>query len=162
MAAMDGRVSLCLACRISSCWRVDVNCTVLPARFKTVIGVLLPPKKKEKGKMANIVEPAASPPTVATTQSTRYWIDDGSVVFQVGTQSTLCRRELTIHNFKAGSVLYKIHLSHLKQLSSVVRGIFEIPDNTAGPKQGSEEKPILLEFFSPVVFEDFLSWIYRP
>ncbi|KAJ7645863.1 hypothetical protein B0H17DRAFT_1338951 [Mycena rosella] len=86
---------------------------------------------------------ADTSPLVQPTQSTRFWIDDGSVVF------------------RAGDVLYKVHLSHLKQLSPVVRGIFEIPDSMTGAKQGSEENPIILEFFSAVVFDDFLSWIYR-
>ncbi|KAJ7832358.1 hypothetical protein B0H13DRAFT_2370978 [Mycena leptocephala] len=36
-----------------------------------------------------------------------------------------------------------------------------IPDNIAGPKQGSEVNPILLDFFTTDVFEDFLAWIYR-
>ncbi|KAJ7199376.1 hypothetical protein GGX14DRAFT_332003, partial [Mycena pura] len=58
-------------------------------------------------------------------------------------------------------VLYKVHLSNMKRLSPVVQGIFEIPDSAAGPKQGSEENPIILQFFTTTVFEDFLAWIYR-
>jgi len=58
-------------------------------------------------------------------------------------------------------MLYKVHLSNMKRLSPVVQGIFGIPDSAGGPKQGSEENPITLEFFTTTVFEDFLAWIYR-
>ncbi|KAJ7728947.1 hypothetical protein DFH07DRAFT_757074, partial [Mycena maculata] len=63
--------------------------------------------------------------------------------------------------FKVENMLYKVHLSNLKKLSPVVQGIFEIPSLGSGPPQGSDENPILLEFFTPAVFEDFLAWIYR-
>ncbi|KAJ7495757.1 hypothetical protein B0H11DRAFT_2389353 [Mycena galericulata] len=87
-------------------------------------------------------QPVQNPPQLLT-QSSKYWIDDGSVTFRVE------------------NMLYKVHLSNLKKLSPVVQGIFEIPSLGSGPPQGSDENPILLEFFTPVVFEDFLAWIYR-
>ncbi|KAJ7221833.1 hypothetical protein B0H12DRAFT_1241202 [Mycena haematopus] len=78
------------------------------------------------------------------TQSSRFWIDNGSIHFQVGT------------------VLYKVHKSNFTKLSPVVASILDIPDNTTGgPRQGSETNPIILEFFTTEVFEDFLAWIYR-
>ncbi|KAJ7730651.1 hypothetical protein B0H14DRAFT_2238281, partial [Mycena olivaceomarginata] len=59
------------------------------------------------------------------------------------------------------TIVYKVHGSNFQRLSPVVASILDIPDNMMGPKQGSEENPILLEFFTVEVFEDFLKWIYR-
>ncbi|KAF8216783.1 hypothetical protein K438DRAFT_2007556 [Mycena galopus ATCC 62051] len=85
----------------------------------------------------------SSPDTAPPKKSSNFWIYDGSIHFQVET------------------VVYKVHGSNFQRLSPVVASILDIPDNTIGPKQGSEENPILLEFFTVEVFEDFLKWIYR-
>ncbi|KAJ7645240.1 hypothetical protein DFH06DRAFT_1333528 [Mycena polygramma] len=86
---------------------------------------------------------AASVDPAAARPSDKYWLEDGSVHFQVE------------------DVVYKVHVSHFKILSPNVASILNIPDNMAGPKQGSEANPILLEGFTREVFEDFLAWIYR-
>ncbi|KAJ7639842.1 hypothetical protein DFH06DRAFT_1335509 [Mycena polygramma] len=70
------------------------------------------------------VDPAPAKP------SDKYWLEDGSVHFQVK------------------DVVYKVHVSHFKILSPNVASILNIPDNMAGPKQGSEANSILLEGFT--------------
>ncbi|KAJ6489499.1 hypothetical protein C8R47DRAFT_1273759 [Mycena vitilis] len=91
--------------------------------------------------MAQVADASVVP--APAKQSDKYWLEDGSVHFQVE------------------DVVYKVHVSHFKILSPNVASILNIPDNMAGPKQGSEANPILLEGFTCEVFEDFLAWIYR-
>ncbi|KAJ6466900.1 hypothetical protein C8R45DRAFT_1172266 [Mycena sanguinolenta] len=95
--------------------------------------------------MSTTPDPNPSPTDKAEvfTKSSRYWISDGSIHFRVAT------------------TLYKVHKSNFIWLSPVVADILDIPDNMPEPQQGDEANPIVLEFFTTEVFEDFLAWIYR-
>jgi hypothetical protein len=94
-----------------------------------------------------------------------YWLEDGSVVFQVSFRSLAKIDMLTVVTWtfkQVERVLYRIHLSILQKLSPVFRDIFSIPQITLGRAiQGSEENPILLERTKRDEFDDFLLWIYR-
>jgi hypothetical protein len=60
-------------------------------------------------------------------------------------------------------MMYRIHLSILKQLSPVFRDILTIPaESTCGSNtEGSESNPIVLPQVTEEEFDDFLLWIYR-
>ncbi|KAF8145502.1 hypothetical protein K438DRAFT_1991792 [Mycena galopus ATCC 62051] len=81
------------------------------------------------------------------TQHIAYWFDDGSIVVRVD-----------------NSTIYKIHLSLLTKLSSIMNSILTIPDGKA-PDDPTREGTLMYPLFLPGTkaeeFNDFLFWIYR-
>ncbi|KAJ7872821.1 hypothetical protein B0H14DRAFT_3438659 [Mycena olivaceomarginata] len=81
------------------------------------------------------------------TRSADFWYSDAQMVIRVDT------------------VLYKIHIGILLQISEVMNAIFTIPDGKAlddPTREGTEQLPVLLSGITTEEFDDFLGGFVYP